>query len=102
MACHDARIDELDIEGVLAVAEHQLLNVTRLWAEASLDQKQRLQGCFFPVGTTYGADGFGTAETSLVFKMLAAIAALKDGEASPTGFEPQTAHRTRRQKDRES
>jgi hypothetical protein len=88
MSAHDARIDEIDIEGVLAFAEHLLVNVARMWAEASLDQRQRLQGVFFPSGITYGAEGFGTAQTSLVFKMLDAIAAPKNSEVSPTGFEP--------------
>ena len=86
MAVNDARIDELDIEGVLAFAEHLLVDVARLWTEASLDQKQRLQHVFFPSGITYGAEGFGTAETSLVFTMLDAIAASKNNEASPTGI----------------
>lgn len=88
MALHDARIDELDVEGVLAFAEHLLVNVARLWAEASSDQKQRLQRVLFPSGVTYGTDGFGTAEVSMVFDMLNAIAAPKIGEASPTGFAP--------------
>jgi site-specific DNA recombinase len=61
MAVNDARIDELDIEGVLAFADHLLLNVARMWAEASPDQKQRLQRTLFPRGVTYGTDGFGTA-----------------------------------------
>jgi site-specific DNA recombinase len=88
MARNDARIDELDIEGVLAFAEHLLLNVAPMWSEASLDQKQRLQRTLFPKGVTYGSDGFGTAETSLVFTMLDEIADPKTSEASPTGFEP--------------
>jgi site-specific DNA recombinase len=88
VALHDARLDELDVEGVLAFAEHLLLNAARMWAEASLDQKQRLQRVLFPQGVTYGEGGFGTTETSLVFTMLDAIAASKESEASPTGFEP--------------
>lgn len=85
---HDAQLDELDVEGVLAFAEYVLANVARMWAEASLDQKQRLQRVLFPAGVTYGADGFGTAETSLVFQWLDEIAARKTSEVSPTGFEP--------------
>ena len=44
-ALHDARLDELDVEGVLAFAECVLTNAGRLWLEASLEQKQRLQRC---------------------------------------------------------
>src|SRR5690349_4931249 len=43
MTLNDARLDELDVEAVLGFAEHLLLNVARMWTEASLDQKQRLQ-----------------------------------------------------------
>ena len=32
-----------DVEGVLAFAEYVLTNAGRLWVEASLEQKQRLQ-----------------------------------------------------------
>lgn len=87
MAVNEARLDEFDVEGVLAFAEHLLTNVARMWTEASLDQKQRLQSVLFPSGVTYGADGFGTAETSLIFSMLDAIAVPKHGEVSPPGFE---------------
>ena len=73
---------------VLAFAEHLLLKVPRMWAAASLDQKQRLQQMLFPTGVTYGAEGFGTAEVSLVFEMLDAFAAGDSSAASPTGFEP--------------
>ncbi len=45
---HEIRLEELDVEGVLAFAEHLLTNAARLWMEASLDQKQRLQTVFFP------------------------------------------------------
>src|SRR5262249_796118 len=86
MAVNDARLNELDVEGVLAFAEHLLANVARTWTQAARDQKQRLQGVLFPSGVTYGEDGFGTAETSLIFTMLDAIAAPKTGEASPRGI----------------
>jgi len=48
---HDAQLDELDVEGVLAFAEHLLANVARMWAEAALDQKQRLQRVLFRLGS---------------------------------------------------
>jgi len=56
--------------------------------EASLDQRQRLQKVLFPQGVTYSADGrFGTAETSVIFRLLQVVPAEKDDKASPTGFE---------------
>ena len=53
MALHEARLDDLDVEGVLNFAEHVLTNAGRLWTELSLDQKQRLQQVLFPKGVTY-------------------------------------------------
>jgi hypothetical protein len=89
IALHDARLDELDVEGVLAFADYVPTNAGRLWVEASLDQKQRLQKVLFPQGVTYSADGaFGTAETSVIFRLLQAVPTQKASEASPTGFEP--------------
>ncbi len=86
---HDARLDELDVESVLAFAEYVLSNPGRLWGEASLEQKQRLQKVWFPRGVTYSQDGrFGTAETSVIFRLLQALPTEKSSEASPTGFEP--------------
>ena len=93
MTLHYARTDELDVEGVLAFAEHLLLNVARMWADASLDQKQRLQRVVFPRGVTYGDAVFGTAELSLVFTMLQGIAAHENGEASAMGFPRHSASR---------
>jgi len=88
-ALHDARLDELDVEGVLAFAEYVLTNPGRLWVEASLEQKQRLQKVLFPRGVTFSPAGqFGTAETSVIFRLLQALPAEKSREASPTGFEP--------------
>ena len=88
-ALHAARIEELDVEGVLGFAEYVLANAGRLWVEASLEQKQRLQKVLFPQGVSYSPDGrFGTAETSVIFRLLQAVPSENTREASPTGFEP--------------
>lgn len=59
MECHDLRLEELDVEGVLAFAEHFLTNVARLWTERPLDQKQRLQQVLFPNGLRFDGEKFG-------------------------------------------
>ena len=82
---HEAELEELDVEGVLAFAEHLLTNAARLWMEASLDQKQRLQTVFFPEGLRFDGEGFGTAVTCLAFKQLAENGEPTSGVASPTG-----------------
>lgn len=88
-ALHDARLDELDVEGLLVFADYVLSNAGRLWSEASIDQKQRLQKVLFPRGVTWSKDGgFGTAETSIIFRLLRAVPDQKSRVVSPTGFEP--------------
>ena len=87
---HEIRLEELDVEGVLAFAEHLLTNAGRLWMEASLDQKQRLQQVFFPEGLGFDGEEFGTAVTCLAFKQLSSDQAVGSGMASPTGFNPFT------------
>ena len=88
IACNEATVEELDVETVLAFAELTLTNASRLWTDASLDQKQRLQNVLFPEGVTFDGAGIGTTATCLAFKQLATFHAQKDGMASPPGFEP--------------
>ncbi len=47
---HDAQLDEIDIEAVLAFADHLALRADRMWIAASLDQRQRLQKVLYPEG----------------------------------------------------
>jgi DNA invertase Pin-like site-specific DNA recombinase len=66
----DARLEELDVEGLLGFAEHLLHNAARLWMEAELDQKQRLQRVLFPLGLRFRDGAFGTATTCMAFSYL--------------------------------
>ena len=66
----DARVDEIDIEGLLGFAEHVLGNAARLWVEAPAEQKRRLQEVLFPKGLRLKDGRFGTAVTCLAFKQL--------------------------------
>jgi site-specific DNA recombinase len=84
----DARIDALDVEGVLAFAEHLINNVRRMWMEASLDQRQRIQVAIFPEGLLFDGSTFGTAVTCIAFSRIENLASEKSGLASPPGFEP--------------
>lgn len=89
VSVHEARLDEIDIAGVVGFAEHVLENPARLWSESSSEQKQRFQKVLFPKGVSYSPGGqFGTAETSVIFRLLQALPGQKSKEASPTGFEP--------------
>jgi site-specific DNA recombinase len=85
---HDARLEELDVEAVLEFARHLVLNAGRMWGEASLDQRQRLQAVLFPEGLRYADGGFGTAVTCPIFNGLGPVSEVLNGLVSPTGFEP--------------
>jgi hypothetical protein len=64
---HEARIDEFDVEGVLAFAQEVVTDALRLWLEAVSEQRTRLQRVFFPEGISFDGKGFGTAVTCLAF-----------------------------------
>jgi len=80
---NDAVLDQLDVDGVLAFAEHVVTNAARLWIELDLAQKQRLEQTLFPEGLRFDGEKFGTAATCLAFKKL-------DGSGgSNSGIRPQ-------------
>ena len=87
MRLEDARLDEIDLDGILNFAQYLLKDVGRLWFEASTDQKQRLQQVIFPKGVEgveYLDGEFRTPEISLIFSIFHAPEGAKEGEASPT------------------
>ena len=85
---HENRLDELDVEGVLAFAEHVVLNARRLWSEYDLKRRRQLQKVLFPSGLYFDGEGFGTPVTCLFFKDLEAETGAESQMVSPTGFEP--------------
>jgi site-specific DNA recombinase len=85
---HEARIDQIDVEGILAFSELLIRNVATVWLEASLSHRQALQRAIFPNGLPFDGRGFGTATTCLAFKRLGRSEGGGNGMASPTGFEP--------------
>jgi site-specific DNA recombinase len=86
MESGDAKIAELDVEGVMAYAEDVLTNASHLWSNASLDQKQRLQSVLFPEGLTFDGEEFGTAVTCLALTTLGGDRRPESSVASPTGM----------------
>ena len=84
----DARLDQIDVEGLLGFAEYVLTNAARLWMEATAEQRPRLQRALFPEGVRLRDGRFGTAVTCMAFTQLEAIEDRESGVASPTGFEP--------------
>ena len=67
---HETKLDELDVEGLLAFSEEYLTDSARLWFEAPPDQKGRLQSVFFPARISFDGKEFGTAITCLALNKL--------------------------------
>jgi hypothetical protein len=77
---HTSELEELDVEGILAFAERVLLRASDLWAQASLDQRQRLQQLFFPEGIAFdGESVVRTAVTAPAFSYLREIETKNEG-----------------------
>src|SRR5438046_923886 len=87
LALSEAHEDELVVEAVLGYAEATLTNAAQLWLDAEPDRKVTLQRAIFPAGVTFGASGFGTSATCLMFSELRDSDARELQLASPTGFE---------------
>ena len=64
------KIDEFDIEGTLSFAEHLVSNASRLWIQAGLDQRQRLQKVFFPRRRHLRRKGISNTTNVSVFQQL--------------------------------
>ncbi len=88
MEFDEARVEEIDAEGVFGFAEFVLTNASRLWSEAEPEHKQKLQAVLFPEKITFSEGRFGTAVTCLAFNQLGGFVAGKESMASPPGFEP--------------
>lgn len=78
----EAQIEEADVEGVVAFAEHGIGNVSALWTNASSEDRLALQSAFFPNGLIGNGAGFGTATTCLAFMQL------RPAEPSEMGWRP--------------
>ena len=80
------RIDELDVEGVLAFAEHVVLNARRLWSEYDPQRRRHLQKVLFPKGLEFDGESFGTPVTCLFFRDLEAQEGAESQMVSPRGL----------------
>jgi len=66
----EAKMEELDVNGVLGFAEHVMLNASKMWPEADLEKRGILQRTFFPQNISYLDGQFLKCETRLLFKDL--------------------------------
>jgi site-specific DNA recombinase len=89
---HSGQLEELDVEGILAIAERVLPRAGDLWVQASLDQRQRFQQLFFPNGIAFDGNRFvRTGETAPAFSYLRKIETENEGLVDLTGIEPVTS-----------
>ena len=84
---HDAELDALDVEAVIAFAQQLLGDLAGSWNHMNPEQKRRFQSLLFPNGVTFDGERFGTTETASVFKWLEPATRAGSGLASPRRFE---------------
>ncbi len=85
---HETRTEELDIEAVLDFAERVALNASRMWLEADLEQRQRLQSLLFPEGLRAESGGLRTPSTCSFFEEIGGSEQVRERLVAHTGFEP--------------
>jgi site-specific DNA recombinase len=85
---YDVKVDEFDIEGTLAFAGHLVSHASRLWIEADLDQRQRMQKVFFPEGLSFDGKEFRTPLTCPFFSNFEGISGARERLVARRGFEP--------------
>lgn len=86
----EVTIDLNDIESCLTYCKFFLSNVADLWAQTSLDLKQRFQSLIFPEGVIYNEGAFRTNSTALIFSELGTKSPSASYLAPGTGGEDHT------------
>ena len=87
----DAEGEQWDVDGLLGFAEHLVMNARRMWDEAGVGQKQRLQRFVVPTGLEWNGERFGTVTTGWFYSQLQSESASEEGVVELTGFEPVTS-----------
>ena len=85
---YDTEVEEFDIEGTLAFAEHLVSKSSRLWT----DQRQRLQRLFFPEGLSYDGQEFRTPVTCPFFRDLEGTSGRMSGNGGAEGIRTLDPH----------
>jgi site-specific DNA recombinase len=87
----DQDLDDVDLDGLLAVAEQLIGNVALVWPGMDLDKKQRLQRVLFPAGVPFTAGELGTAEKCYLLTLLAPSQRGTSNLVDLSGVEPLTS-----------
>ena len=87
---HQLEVDNLDLETSLEYASALLTRTSRIWADASPDQKRKLQPLIFPEGASFDGRTLRTPEISLPFRYLERFGEEEWRMVEQKGFEPST------------
>jgi site-specific DNA recombinase len=87
---HELEVDNLDLETSLEYASALLTRTSRIWSDASPEQKIKLQPLIFPEGATFDGKELRTPEISLPFRYLEPLNEEGWVKVEQKGFEPST------------
>ena len=88
----EATLEELDVEGLLAFAEHALAHAGTIWSAAvSIHQKVRAEWAYFPGGLEWGIETFKRPVSCLEFYQLPDRISARGELVDLTGIEPVTS-----------
>lgn len=83
----DCRMPENDLMECLKYVTNMVIKIDKVWAEGTLDLKQRLQRLIFPKGLMYYSDDFRTAEISSLFIKKDTLKVSYNNMVPPSEFE---------------
>ena len=87
----EAKIDQFDIEGALAYANHFITNITRQWFDCSPHLRARFQKLVFPEGIVYyRKEGFRTSQLGYIYSLNQQFSDKTSDVVDRTGLEPAT------------
>jgi site-specific DNA recombinase len=91
LACQDATIADIDVDGIFFFAQHVLTDAARLWVEMRPEAKRRFERHLFPDGVVYAPEeGFRTPLSSRLFRPLELPRTPEPKMVEQKGLEPST------------
>ena len=90
-AITNSESNQYDPDELIQFAKEYLENPSKVWKEASLNKRVKLQWFQFPSGLVFDGQKFGTTEVASLFKTKDAFSASSSIVVDPTGLEPATS-----------
>lgn len=90
LSCNEAKIDQYDVEGLLAYSDRFADDLGRQWFDLPPQLCLRFQKLVFPEGISYKrGETFGTAKLGCIFELNEGFDGEKSPMVDPWGIEPQ-------------